>query len=114
MQERISENQAAVRLLGLSFDRLGVELLTRWGLPHRILQALSPCPETIRFNTNAEIRLQRLAAFSMEVALALRESLITARRQGIEGLLERFGPALTLERENLKAHCTLLMTTWRR
>src|SRR5689334_24680457 len=60
--QRISENQAAVRVLGLPFDRLGVELLTRWGLPQRLVHALLPCPEPMRFNTNVEVRLQTLAA----------------------------------------------------
>ena len=72
IEERISENQAAVRLLGVSYDRLGVELLTRWGFPQRLLHALSPCPEPVRFNTNPEARLQTLAAFCMEIALGLR------------------------------------------
>src|SRR5689334_22659712 len=103
VEERINENQAAVRLLGLSFDRLGVELLTRWGFPQRILHALSPCPEPIRFNTNGEARLQTLAAFCMELALGLWEPMLSARRQNIEMLLQRFGPALRLERHHLKA-----------
>src|SRR5262249_18494717 len=107
IQERINENQAAVRLLGLSFDRLGVELLARWGFPQRILHALSPCAEPIRFNTNVEIRLQTLTAFCMEVGLALRDQTLAGRRQPIEGLLQRFGPALRLERQHLKAQLQL-------
>jgi HD-like signal output (HDOD) protein len=105
--EHITDNQAAVRVLGLSFDRFGVELLTRWGFPQRILHALSPCPEPIRFNTNVEARLQTLAAFCMELALGLWESTLSARRQGIETVLQRFGAALRLERHHLKAHLQL-------
>jgi len=107
IEECISENQAAVRLLGVSFDRLGLELLTRWGFPQRLLHALSPCPEPIRFNTNTEARLQPLAAFCMEVALLLRLPTLTARRQAIETQLQRFGAALRLERHHLKAHLLL-------
>ena len=107
IEERISENQAAVRLLGVSYDRLGLELLTRWGFPQRLLHALSPCPEPLRFNTNPEARLQPLAAFCMEVALLLRLPTVTARRQAIETQLRRFGPALRLERHHLKAHLLL-------
>ena len=107
IEERISENQAAVRLLGISYDRLGLELLTRWGFPQRLLHALSPCPEPVRFNTNVEVRLQTLAAFCMELALGLWEPSLSARREGIEALLKRFGPALRLERHHLKAHLLL-------
>lgn len=106
-EERISENQAAVRVLGLSFDRLGLEVLTRWGFPQRMLHALSPCPEPIRFNTNVEVRLLMLAAFCTELALGLWEPSLSARREGIEALLKRFGPALRLERQHLKAHLEL-------
>ena len=108
IEERISDNQAAVRVLGLSFDRLGVELLTRWGFPQRILHALAPCPEPIRFNTNLEVRLQILSAFCMELALSFWEVNLSARRQGIETLLQRFGPGLRLERQHLKAHLQLV------
>src|SRR5437763_574486 len=107
IDERISDNQAAVRLLGISYDRLGLELLTRWGFPQRLLHALSPCPEPIRFNTNTEARLQPLAAFCIEVALLLRLPTLTARRQAIETQLQRFGAALRLERHHLKAHLLL-------
>jgi hypothetical protein len=108
IEERINDNQAAVRVLGLSFDRLGVELLTRWGFPQRILHALAPCPEPVRFNTNLEVRLQILSAFCMELALSLWQANLSDRRQGIETLLQRFGPGLRLERQHLKAHLQLV------
>src|SRR5689334_15507660 len=107
IKERLNDNQAAVRVLGLSFDRLGVELLTRWSLPQRILVALAPCPEPIRSNTNVEVRLQILSGFCMELALGLWASNLSARRQAIETQLQRFGPALRLERHQLKAHLLL-------
>jgi HD-like signal output (HDOD) protein len=108
IEERINDNQAAVRVLGLSFDRLGVELLTRWSFPQRILLALAPCPEPIRFSTNVEVRLQILSAFCMELALRLWESNLSARRQAIETLLQRFGPGLRLERQHLRVHLQLV------
>jgi eukaryotic-like serine/threonine-protein kinase len=101
-QEHISENQAAVRLVGLSFDRLGVEILRRWELPKRIVQAAGPCPEVIRATTSGEARLQTVAAFCVEVALGLRVPDVLRRRQSIEALLQRFGPALHLDRNGLK------------
>jgi HD-like signal output (HDOD) protein len=108
IEERINDNQAAVRVLGLSFDRLGVELLTRWSFPQRILLALAPCPEPTRFTTNVEVRLQILSTFCMELALALWEANLAARRQAIETLLQRFGAGLRLERQQLRAHLQLV------
>ena len=43
----------------------------------------------------------------MELALELWEPSLSARRKGIEALLKRFGPALRLERQHLKAHLQL-------
>jgi HD-like signal output (HDOD) protein len=106
-QERISENQAAVRVLGLGLDKIGMELLTRWGMPQRIVHTLLPCPEPIRFSTSVEARLQTLAAFCMELTLKLRQPALIARRQNIEALLQRFGPALRLERQRLKRYLEL-------
>jgi len=107
-QERISENQAAVRVLGLGLDKIGMELLSRWGMPARIVHALAPCPEPIRFNTCVEARLQTLAAFCMQLTLTLRQPALIAPRQNIEALLQRFGPALRLERQRLKTHLELV------
>jgi HD-like signal output (HDOD) protein len=101
-RERISESQAAVRVLGLSFERVGVEILRHWQLPERIVQGSSPCPEVVRASSIPQVRLQTLASFCVEVSLAVREPEMVARRQSIEALLQRYGTALRLERNALK------------
>jgi len=110
LKDRISENQAAVRVLGLSFDGIGMALLARWGVPQRIVQSLSPCPEVVRCSNAVEVRLKMLACFCMEVALTLRPPLLNERQQTIESLLQRFGPALRLDRERFNAQLELVDT----
>jgi len=44
----------------------------------------------------------------MQLTLTLRQPALIARRQNIEALLQRFGPALRLERQRLKTHLELV------
>lgn len=71
------------------------------------MHAASPCADVIRASTSPERRLQMLAAFSIEVALAVRATDVLARRRSIEALLQRFGSALNLERNVLKVYLEL-------
>ena len=101
-EERISPSQAAAQTLGMGFDRLGVEVLSRWHLPQLIVQAALPCPAELRPSTNPHVQLRMLAQFCVDAAEAVREPQLLARRQRVEVLLERFGVALGLTRSRLK------------
>lgn len=96
------EGQAAARVLGMGFDRLGIEVLNRWRLPERIAQAALPCPSVVRPSSSAHVTLRVLAEFCTEVAEAVRQANLLSRRHRIELLLERYGDGLGLHRKQLK------------
>lgn len=110
--EEIPASQAAARTLGIGFDRLGVEVLSRWQLPQQIVQAALPCPAEMRPSANPQIQLRMLAQFCADTAEAVREPQLLVRRKRVEALLERFGAALGLTRKRLKEalHATDLHT----
>ncbi|MEO8626909.1 MAG: HDOD domain-containing protein [Betaproteobacteria bacterium] len=101
-EEGISANQAAVRMLGMAFDRFGVKLLARWAMPDRLVQATMPCPIVIRSNSNAPSSLRAIAEFCAEAAQTVQMSDVSSRRRVMEGLLDRFGGVLGLTRRSLK------------
>jgi HD-like signal output (HDOD) protein len=101
-QEHITPSQAAARTLGMGFDRLGVEILSRWHLPQVIVQAALPCAGEIRPSANPNVYMRTLSQFCVDVAEAVREPQLLARRKRVEPLLERFGAALGLTRSRLK------------
>ena len=100
--EDLSDGQAAAQTLGMGFDRLGIEVLNRWRLPERITQAALPCPAIVRATSSAHVQLRILAEFCTEIADAVRQGNLLARRHRIELLLERFGEGLGLQRRQLK------------
>ena len=100
--EGIAPTAAAVRTMGMGFERLGVELLNRWKLPERIVQAVLPCPATQRLSATPQMALRTLAEFSAGTSEAVREPDLIARKRRVEVLLERFGPTLGLTRKRLR------------
>jgi HD-like signal output (HDOD) protein len=100
--EDLSHGQAAAHTLGMSFDRLGIEVLNRWRLPERITQAALPCPAVVRATSNPHVVLRILAEFCTDTAEAVRQGNLLSRRNRIEMLLERFGEGLGLHRSQLK------------
>ena len=100
--EGIAPSVAAVRTMGMGFERLGVELLNRWRLPERIAQAALPCPAALRMSANPQIAMRTLAEFSVGAAEAVREADIGARKSRLDGLLDRFGPSLGITRRRMR------------
>jgi HD-like signal output (HDOD) protein len=100
--EGIAPTSAAVRTMGMGFERLGVELLNRWKLPERIVQAVLPCPATLRTSATPQMVLRALGEFSAGTADAVREPDLIARKRRLEALLDRFGPALGLTRKRMR------------
>ncbi len=100
--EGITANQAAVRTLGMAFDRFGGELLSRSAMPDRLAQIAMPCPLVIRSSSNAPSSLRVIAEFCAEAAQTVQMPDVSSRRRSMEGLLDRFGGVLGLTRRSLK------------
>jgi hypothetical protein len=99
--EGLSASHAAVRTLGMSFAQLGVEVLKRWGMPERIIQAALPCPLRLPASAGPTSSIRILAEFCMEVAEAACEPRPLLRRRQADQLIDRFGEALGLSRGRL-------------
>jgi HD-like signal output (HDOD) protein len=97
----IDASVAAVGAIGMSFERLTVELLNRWKVPERIVQSALPSPAMSR-SASPQLALRTIAEFSVSTAEAVRASDPSARRRSLEALLDRYGPPLSLTRRRLR------------
>lgn len=96
-------NQASQSVLGSSYDTLSAAILNEWKIPELIVRAIAPLPPGVVRPPQSKFEWLRIVvSFSMEVARIL------ARKGGpahgvLQALLDRYGAALGLEREQLAA-----------
>jgi len=94
-------NQASQSVLGSSYDTLSAAILNEWKIPDPIVRSIAPLPPgVVKAPQGKPEWLRVVVSFSMEVARIL------ARKGGptqgvLQGLLERYGVALGLDREQL-------------
>jgi hypothetical protein len=96
-------NQASQSVLGSSYDTLSAAILNEWKIPDPIVRSIAPLPPGVVKTPQGKPEWVRVVvSFSMEVARIL------ARKGGpahgvLQALLERYGGALGLDREQLAA-----------
>ncbi|MRV75791.1 HDOD domain-containing protein [Duganella sp. FT92W] len=96
-------NQASQSVLGSSYDTLSAAILNEWKIPDPIVRSIAPLPPGVVKAPQGKAEWVRVVvSFSMEVARIL------ARKGGpahgvLQALLDRYGVALGLDREQLAA-----------
>lgn len=94
-------NQASQSVLGSSYDTLSAAILQEWKIPDPIARAIAPLPPGLLKAPQGKPEwLRVVVSFSGEVARILARQ--GGPAQGVlQGLLERYGVALGLDREQL-------------
>ncbi|MEQ1669040.1 MAG: HDOD domain-containing protein, partial [Sulfuriferula sp.] len=102
-----SPDQAAVRVLGCSLERLAESVLQQWQIPSTIINALTPLAAgTLRAATSRQDGLQQIAAFSADAATLLTQTGQTDTNLMNKMLLARYGTAFGLDSSALMALLT--------
>ena len=96
-QTDTSEEKAAVRVLGITYEELGTGIARHWGFPEPIIHAMRPLPAgTVRAPATREDRLRVVAIFSDEICQAIERSKPEDREREIEKVRGRFGEAVAI------------------
>ncbi len=89
--QNLDEAHASTRVLGLSFEELGMGVARSWGFPERLLQSMrhidagkAPKPTTV------DERLRTVASVSSDLCNALREAVPERRRSLLAALSARY------------------------
>lgn len=99
----VSETQASISVLGLSFDELGRGVARHWGLPESLQRCMSrPTGEPPTRATGTE-RLRWLTLAANEVASALLETEPSRSRARIQVIGERYAKAFGLTAKDVLA-----------
>ncbi|MBR0565164.1 HDOD domain-containing protein [Azoarcus sp. L1K30] len=94
-QKACGEEAAVHRVLGLSYEDLGVGIARSWGFPSVIVNSMHRLSAgTVRKPVTQEERLRAVSAFSNEICSAIAQLAPEPREREIERIAARFAEAL--------------------
>lgn len=100
----VPEAEAAHRVLGLTYETLGMEIARVWGFPDQIVQSQRRLPDgPVHYIGSTSERVCVLAALSDALACAVAHDKPRERHQRVKALAERFGEGLKLSERHLES-----------
>ncbi|MBE2259376.1 MAG: HDOD domain-containing protein [Rhodobacteraceae bacterium] len=102
-QKNCCEDLAALQVLGLSFEDLGVGIAQSWGFPRLIVNSMRKLPEGgVRRPVNTEDRLRILAALSNELCTLVADAGPEQQQKELRKVVARFGDVIELDEQGLQ------------
>ena len=100
--EGLSDTSASTRILGLSFENLGIGIARSWGFPDQLVQSMKKLPDgkIRKCASNAE-RLRALASFSNELCEVILGTADADRGKVLAKLTLRFGDSVPVTEKQL-------------
>jgi serine/threonine protein kinase len=101
-QKNCTEDQAALQVLGISFEEMGIAIARQWGFPPLIVGSMRNLPAGVaRKAVNQEDRLRLVSNFSNELCRVI--SLVTpeARDKEMKKVMARFSEAIALSEHDV-------------
>jgi serine/threonine protein kinase len=103
LQKNCSEDAAALQVLGISFEDLGVGIAQNWGFPRLIVSSMRRLPAgSIRRSANPEDRLRVLSALSNELCTVIADTAADQQAKEFRRIAMRFGDAVALDEDELR------------
>ena len=97
-QKNLTDDKAALQVLGVSFQDLGVAIAQAWGFPRLIVNSMHKLPPgSVRRPGNAEERLHVLAELSNDVCALVGELAIEQQPVELRRIAARFENAVPLD-----------------
>jgi serine/threonine protein kinase len=102
-QRPCTEDVAAVQVLGLTFEDLGIDIARTWGFPNLIVNSMRKLPAgNVRKANAAEDRMRILAGFSNELCALISDVEPEQRDKALRKVAARFGDTVPLGEQALR------------
>ena len=102
-QKPCTEEAAAIQVLGISFEDLGVGIARIWGFPNLIVGSMRKLPAgSVRKAATVDERMRVLSAFANELCLMVSAGDATQRQKFLRQAKERFGENVALSEQSLR------------
>jgi len=102
--KKLSESAAAGRVLGLSFEDLGIGIARTWGFPPSIVNSMRRLPEgVVRKPAGRDETLRLIAGFSNELCDVIAGTEPAERQEAIGAVSDRFGASMAMSDKQFQA-----------
>ena len=102
-QKSLGEEQAALQVLGLSFEDMGVAIARQWGLPPLIVGSMRHLPAgPVRATNGPEERLRMLSSCANEVCDLIARASPENRERELRKVMARFADALPVDERTMR------------
>lgn len=100
-QKPCSEEAAALQVLGISFEDLGIGIARTWGFPNLIVNSMRKLPSgNVRKANTVEERMRVLSAFANELCKMISD--VQPEQQQLHRVKARFGENIALNEQTLR------------
>jgi serine/threonine protein kinase len=97
-----TDARASTKVLGLSFEDLGIGIAKSWGFPEQIVLSMRKLPdEKVKKSASNSDKLRVLASFSHELCDAIVGTAEADRTKALAALTARFGDSLAITEKQL-------------
>ncbi len=104
IQTGMKEDLAALQVLGVSYEELGITMAKKWNFPERLVHGMRPMMlRDIVKPKSEEDRLKLAASLANELCHAALHSDEAAKTEILEALISRYAKAVTLDTKTLTA-----------
>lgn len=103
LKDQCSEDAAAMRVLGSTFDDLGIGVARSWGFPQVIVDTMRTLPAgAVRKSNTPTERLRNIAGFANEMSLAIANLPPAERDEAMKRIRTRYDQATPVSQNDLK------------
>ena len=101
-QKNCSEEAAALQVLGVSYEDLGVGIAQSWGFPKLIVNSMRKLPAgSIRRPASGEENLRILSALANEICSVIAETAPEHQKRELRKVMTRFGEVVPFNEDDL-------------
>ena len=101
-QKECTEEAAALQVLGISFEEMGIAIARQWGFPPLIVGTMRRLPAgPVRSQVQQEDRLRVLSAFANELCDVIAQATPEARDRELKKTMARFAEAVSLDHNKI-------------
>ncbi len=102
-QKKTGEDSAALQVLGISFEDMGIAIARQWGFPSLIVGSMRKLPAgAVKKAVTQEDRLRMLSGLSNELCDVIAEATPEARDRELKKTMARFSAAVSLDRNQIQ------------
>ncbi len=103
VQKPCTEDQAAMQVLGITFEDLGIAIARQWGFPNMILYSMQKLPAgSVHKPVSLEDRMQVMSCFANELCSVIAMGSPETRSKDMRKMLARFGDSVPLGEKELQ------------